>query len=232
MLGSAKLRINIQGADARMSVIPLLKAGDNTTVVSTRDEFTRRGAFEGKALLITNIDEEQLQPEDKESHLSYDLRVGPEYKDHRDDQKHGLLEGEYIEFLPGVAVILQTEENVCLPRSMFAYIIPRVKVLQKGLSNIVSKVDPGYDGPLVITVFNLGKKTISLKRGERFCSLVVHSVLDGAGLYEKPAQLIAGATKKGKVRKVLDWTQANAGIVSVVATLLSVLATLLALIRK
>jgi len=158
--------------------------------------------------------------------------VGPEYKDHREDQKRTLPDGEEIELLPGVAVILQTEENVCLPRSMFAYIIPRVKVMQKGLSNIVSKVDPGYDGPLVITVFNLGRRTITLKRREPICSLVVHSVREGARLYEKPAQLILGAAKKGKVRRFLDQIQANAGLVSVLAALLSALATLLALFKK
>ena len=215
-----------------MSVIPLLKTGDHVTVVSSRDEFTRLGGFEGQALLITNIDQEQLKADDKESHLSYDLRVGPEYKDHREDQKRTLPDGEEIELLPGVAVILQTEENVCLPRSMFAYIIPRVKVMQKGLSNIVSKVDPGYDGPLVITVFNLGRRTITLKRREPICSLVVHSVREGARLYEKPAQLILGAAKKGKVRRFLDQIQANAGLVSVLAALLSALATLLALFKK
>lgn len=215
-----------------MSVIPLLKTGEHVTVVSTRHEFTQLGGFEGHALLITNIDDEQLQADDKESHLSYDLRVGPEYKDHRDDQKHSLPEGEQIELLPGVAVILQTEENVCLPRSMFAYIIPRVRVLQKGLSNIVSKVDPGYDGPLIITVFNLGKKTISLKRRDRLCSLVVHSVLEGANLYEKPAQLIVGAGKKGRMRRVLDSAQANAGLIGLAAAIMSVVATLLSLFRK
>src|SRR6266481_1175766 len=173
-----------------MSVIPLLKTGDNPSVVATKDEFTLAGGFNGKALLISNIDEKQLLPDDKESHLSYDLRVGQEYKDHRDRQKQGLPEKGKITLLPGVAVILQTEESVCLPRCMFAYIIPRVSILQKGISNIVSKVDPGYDGPLVITVFNLGKRTIELNRRERFCSLVVHQVLDGAGLYDKPAQLI------------------------------------------
>jgi dCTP deaminase len=204
-----------------MSVIPLVRVGPHVTVVSTKEDFTRTGSFEGHALLIGNFDETQLQPNDRESHLSYDLRVGPEFKDHRDSRKQALPEGEEITLLPGVAVILQTEETVCLPRSMFAYIIPRVTVLQKGISNTVSKVDPGYNGPLVITVFNLGKKTIPLKRGDRICSLVVHKVLDGAGLYEKPAQLISGAPRKKGIQRILDWTQANAGLVALAATILS-----------
>ena len=215
-----------------MSVIPLVRTGDHPTVVSTKDQFTQGGGFEGPALLITNLDETQLQQNDRESHLSYDLRVGPEYKDHRDDQKQALQEGEEIKFLPGVAVILQTEESVCLPRSTFAYIIPRVKILQKGLSNIVSKVDPGYNGPLIITVFNLGRRTVSLKRRDPFCCLVLHSVLGGASLYEKPAQLISGGSRRGRMRGVLDWTQANAGLMSVLAALLSAAATVIALIRK
>lgn len=214
-----------------MSVIPLERTGNHITVVSTKDEFTRVGGFDGGALLISDFDETQLQPNDKESHLSYDLRVGPEYKDHRDSHKQTLTERDVITLLPGVAVILQTEESVCVPRSMFAYIIPRVSVLQKGISNIVSKVDPGYNGPLVITVFNLGKKTISLKRRERLCSLVVHQVHNGVGLYEKPAQLISSGPRNKGVRKVLDWCQANAGLLSLVASVLSALATVLGYLR-
>lgn len=214
-----------------MSVIPLVKIGDHPTVVSSKDEFTRLGGFDGTALLISNLDDMQLRPDDKESHLTYDLRVGQEYKDHRDRQKQGLPDGGEITLLPGVAVILSTEESVCLPRSMFAYIIPRVSVLQKGISNIVSKVDPGYDGPLVITIFNLGKKTVTLRRRDRFCCLVVHQVLKGAALYDKPAQLISGEPKKRGIHRLLDWIQANAGLMSILAGFLAVRAQIVDLLR-
>lgn len=214
-----------------MSVIPLLRDGERVTVVSTKDEFTRAGGFDGPALLIENIDEKQLAPADKESHLSYDLRVGEEYKDHRDNQKQGLPIGNKITLLPGVAVILLTEEGVCLPRAMFAYIVPRVRIQQKGLSNIVSKIDLGYCGRLVVTVFNLGKKTVTLERSEPFCSMVVHSVAIGGGLYGKPAQLISGEPKKGGLHRVLDWIQANAGVVSVLAGLLAVRSEIFNLFR-
>jgi dCTP deaminase len=214
-----------------MSVIPLVKTGDHRTVVSTKDDFTHAGSFNGTALLISNLDDAQLRPDDRESHLTYDLRVGQEYKDHRDRQKQGLPDDGEITLLPGVAVILLTEESVCLPRSMFAYIIPRVSILQKGISNIVSKIDPGYDGPLVITVFNLGKKTVTLKRRERFCCLVVHHVLEGAALYDKPAQLISGEPKKRGIHRALDWVQANAGLMSILAGFLAVRSQIFDLIK-
>jgi dCTP deaminase len=204
-----------------MSVIPLIKSGANRTVVSTKDDFTRGGGFDGRAVLIGNIDKTQLEPDDRESHLSYDLRVGQEYKDLRDQQKQGLPNGGKITLLPGVAVILLTEESVTLPRSMFAYIIPRVRVLQKGISNIVSKVDPGYDGHLVITVFNLGKKTVTLERHERFCCFVVHQVLEGGALYDRPAQLISGEPKKRPMHRALDWIQAHSGALAILAGFLS-----------
>jgi dCTP deaminase len=215
-----------------MSVIPLIKDGEHRTVVTSKDEFTRTGGFHGSALLIGNIDEAQLHPDDRESHLSYDLRVGTEYKDHRDREKLGLPPEGKITLLPGVAVILLTEETISLPKSMFAYIIPRVSILQKGISNIVSKVDPGYDGHLVITVFNLGKKTVTLTRREPFCCLVVHKVLEGGSLYDKPAQLISGEPKKRPVHRALDWIQAHAGALAILAGFVSLHAQIFDLLRR
>ena len=51
---------------------------------------------------------------------------------------------------------------------MFGYIVPKVSLLQDGVSNTLSKVDPGYHAPLVVTVFNLGQKEIELHQGDPF----------------------------------------------------------------
>lgn len=90
-------------------------------------------------------------------------------------------------------MIIETEESLHLPGAMFGYIVPRVKWLQQGVSNTLSKVDSGYNGRLLVTLFNLGKKTVYIPRFEPFCSLVIHDVGPGARLYDKDAKSIEPA---------------------------------------
>jgi dCTP deaminase len=147
----------IRGREATMSVIPLIR---QNTIVETEAAFHQAGGDDGGAMWIQNLDPLQLLA--AASNVSYDLRVGGEYKDHREVGKKNLPTGSEISLLPGAAVIIETEEKVRLPRSMFGYIVPKVLLLQKGLSNTISKVDPGYDGHLLVTVFNLGKEIVPL----------------------------------------------------------------------
>jgi deoxycytidine triphosphate deaminase len=134
-----------------MAVIPLAVG---RTVVQTKEEFEEAGARRGSALLIQNFDDSQLLT--GSPNLSYDLRIGAVYKDHRDGGRRDLADDGSIILLPGGAVVIETEEDLHMPETMFGYIVPRVKWLQEGVSNTLSKVDPGYNGRLLITLFNLG----------------------------------------------------------------------------
>jgi len=195
-----------------MSVIPLSTRGPYPTVVTTDEQFEAAGGRQGARLLIRSFDDLQLGPDTP--NLSYDLRIGSEYHDHRDMWKKELQGNDQLTLYPGGAVIIETEESVHVPKGMFAYIVPRVKWLEQGVSNTLSKVDPGYNGKLLVTLFNLGKKTITFQRGERFCSLVVHQVLDGAQLYTKQGKRIrAGAAQKAWQR-FRDFLEANSVMVT------------------
>lgn len=210
-----------------MAVIPLVLG---KTVVTTERAFEDAHGRQGNALLIRNFDNEQLKAD--APNLSYDLRVGAEYKDHRDGWKRDLLEGDqrndHVDLLPGGAVIIETEEALHLPKGMFGYIVPRVEWLQKGISNTSAKVDAGYNGHLLVTLFNLGKKKQSLPRRERFCSLVVHGVgSDGVVLYDKDAKKISGVGHRRWWQKVRDGIETNRTTVElalIIATLAVVIA--------
>ena len=189
-----------------MSIVPLL-TNNGQTVVSRREDFHAAGGASGDALLILDMDADQLTGES--SNVSYDLRIGSEYRDHRNTGKHDLREGDNIVLYPGTAVIIQTEEWIHLPRKFFALVVPKVGLLQQGLSNTMSKVDPGYDGHLLITLFNLGKTTVTLKRYAPFCSLCVLRVDDGATLYEKPGKSITGEAKRSWWQRPRDLLERN-----------------------
>jgi dCTP deaminase len=170
-----------------MSVVPLVPG---KSVAKTEREFDERGARRGSTLLIRSFDSTQLLPDSP--NLSYDLRVGSVYKDHRDGLRRELPENGSITLFPGGAVVIKTEQSLHMPAGLFGYIVPRVLWLQQGVSNTLSKVDSGYNGKLLVTLFNLGKNTVPIDRKEGFCSLVVHDVGDGVCLYEGNPKTIAG----------------------------------------
>ena len=132
-----------------MAVIALSASGDRPSVVTTNDAFDR----DGTAILIQNCDLAQLASDTQECNASYDLRVGQIYRDHRNREGQQLGPHDPIILLPGNAVIIETEELVKFPKTRFGQILPKVSLLQRGIANTPSKIDPGYEGHLLITAF-------------------------------------------------------------------------------
>ena len=138
-----------------MSVIALTASGPEPSVVMSNDAFSR----EGPAILIQNGDIGQLGPSAGDCNATYDLRVGQRFRDHRSQEGQDLGPADEIRLLPGNAVIIQTEELVKFPKWRFGQILPKVSLLQVGIANTPSKVDPGYEGHLLVTAFNHGRRT-------------------------------------------------------------------------
>ncbi len=113
--------------------------------------------------------------------------------------------------------MIETEEEVWLPHGMFGYIVPRVSLLQGGVSNTLSKVDPGYHDHLVVTVFNLGKKEIPLKQGQPFCALVVHDVAPGVKPFTGSGKKIEGRAGTGRFLRLWDRIEARPALLSLLA---------------
>jgi dCTP deaminase len=206
-----------------MSVVPLTIDSPDSTVVDKQGEFT----LEGRRVLIRPLDKKQLQSVTN-SNTSYDLRVGSEYRDHREQGKRFLGEGESITLRPGSAMIIQTEEFVHLPQTRYGIIAPKVSLLQRGVSNTFSKVDPGYEGPLLISLFNLGKETVPLERGKHFCALTIMEVAGNARPYDdKPKQIGVGSALT-TLQRFSDQLEAHSGYVHlalIAATVLLTIAT-------
>jgi dCTP deaminase len=193
-----------------MAIIALTANQPGASVVTSNDDFSR----DGSAILLQNSDPKQLaDQENDDCNTSYDLRVGETYRDHRNRYGQHLGPDGVISLLPGNAVIIETEESVKFPKTRFGQILPRVSLLQQGIANTPSKIDPGYEGVLLISVFNHGKQTVPLHRGERFCSLHVFDVAGPVRPYDKPGKRILGARQSpGLTHRVLDWIEANVAI--------------------
>jgi deoxycytidine triphosphate deaminase len=154
-------------------------------------------------------DMDQFADMETNCNASYDLRVGDKYKDHRNDIIHALKDEEDIQLLPGNAVIIETEEDVRFPDRLFGQILPRVRLLARGIANTPSKIDPGYSGHLLITTFNHGKRTQKLQRGGRFCSLHLLSVEDGIRPFRDSSKQLEGLSRSGALRRTRDWLEEN-----------------------
>lgn len=208
-----------------MGVVPFSTLPPHPSVVFTQEEFK----LDGSAVLILKPDMRQLD-DAKVCNATYDLRVGDKFKDHRNDTIQALNEGDSIELLPGNAVIIQTEEEVRFPLKLFGQILPRVSLLELGVANTPSKIDPGYSGRLLITTFNHGKRTEKLKRGAGFCSLHLLTVEDGVRPFNGPGKQHTGLPRSSTLQRWRDWLEARQiwltfGVfaVAVVSLILSVL---------
>ncbi|WHY13871.1 hypothetical protein QNH16_24665 [Peribacillus frigoritolerans] len=200
-----------------MAIVPFILQGTNQTIVKDQGEWT----LEGNVILMREIDENQMTKPD-EPNTSYDLRVGEVYLDHRETRQMALTDGGIIKLPPGSAFIIETMEEVRFPKTRFGQIVPKVNLLKKGISNTTSKIDPGYNGKLLVTVFNLGKNTVPLKKGEKFCTMIVQTI-HGSGVkhYNKPAQQIPSNPEgnlRGKIKDII--TGPYMGFISIIVSAL------------
>ncbi|HEY3909634.1 MAG TPA: hypothetical protein VGM07_07065 [Stellaceae bacterium] len=205
-----------------MSLIALTTdpGSDSLSVVTSSSEFRK----DGTAVLIQHGDTEQLKIDSEECNDGYDLRVGAAYRDHRNDDAQVLSQNDTIILLPGNAVIIQTQEWVEFPELRFGQIFPKVGLLQRGVTNTPSKVDPGFHGHLLVTVHNYGRRKVCLRRGQRFCSLHVFSVKGPIRPYKKDPPDIGTPRPAGRVQKIGDNIDAYNARLTVIALVVSAIA--------
>ena len=208
-----------------MSVIPLTSTGDRPTFLHDQSKFDENG----EAIHGLYFDCKQFESTGGDCNVSYDLRIGAKYHDHRISGGIELEEGQEITIRPGNAYIIQSEEWIRVPRGLFGQITPKVSLLQKGISNTHSKIDPGYSGFLLITIFNLGKNSVRLTRGQRFCSVFFTNIDGNVMPYSKPGKQMQGRTQLSVFKQVCDFTERNQSAMTIIAMMMSALAALVAI---
>jgi dCTP deaminase len=111
--------------------------------------------------------------EDRLKAASYNLTMGLEayvtpVSDCDPKSIRGLTPGGAFRIPPGQFAFLLTHEAVCVPRDAFALVALRARELQfKGLINVSGfHIDPGYNGRLVLAVYNAGPSEVHLRAGQ------------------------------------------------------------------
>ena len=192
-----------------MCVVALTIEGANPTVVTDAARFD----LGRNAILIQELDEQQLRLETRDSNVSYDLRIGSRYRDYRDMEPRTLQPDGFIEIPPRSAVIIRTQEHVHFPGCMFGHIVPKVSLLQRGIANTPTKIDPGYNGALLITTFNHGSRAVKLKVGQPFCSMFVMRAVGDVRPYARQGKDLEGEPRPDWRRAVRDFLDRNAAAI-------------------
>lgn len=129
---------------------------------------------EEKKLIINSFEENCLTP------MGYDLRVGGYYKSYENEIRQiSIKEGEKIKIKPGETALINTLEEIVMPRecSIGALLVSKVSQVNKGLSHISTKIDPNWaGGSLQIAVSNFSKKIIELEYKEKICCIVFFNI--------------------------------------------------------
>jgi deoxycytidine triphosphate deaminase len=211
-----------------MAIIPWVRAkdGGKPTVVERMEDFQ----FEGEVVLVKGFDGKQFDKSEN-TNVSYDLHVGEEYRRFGEPNKKSLKTKQVIQLLPGTGAIIRLKEEVHFPKTRFGQIIPKASLLQEGIANWPTKIDPGYDGPLFVTVFNYGAKPYELKHNEKFCALYILDVDKGVRPYRKASKSFPGETERGLHQRFSDSLKANYPLVSVITAILFLASLILGIIN-
>lgn len=133
--------------------------------------------LENKALTITPVEKEQIQP------ASVDVRLGNTFSI-VEDMSRGILSldneivyktitADTYVLLPGQFVLASTMEYFELPDNLTAFVEGRSSLGRIGLFiQNAGWIDPGFQGEITLELFNANRCAIELKAGRRVGQLV------------------------------------------------------------
>ena len=127
-----------------------------------------RDELDAGNISITPFDPEMLQP------ASYDMRIGriaatvPKDSDPRID-----LEKDHVLVIPGYApAIIWTLEELKLPLNMVGHFGVKSSLSRRGLfASVGMQVDPGFEGPLSVSLMNMTPNAAALNYKDSFVTL-------------------------------------------------------------
>jgi deoxycytidine triphosphate deaminase len=107
-------------------------------------------------------------PEDKEQ-VVVDLHVEQVYHEAGDSTMQALSKS--IVLHPNECIVLKTKEELEIPGDIFGFLCSRGSLSSRGLLVANTKVDPCFNGALMIPVFNASSYDIEIQKNDAFCSI-------------------------------------------------------------
>ena len=97
-------------------------------------------------------------------------------KAHDDDAGYDLRASKGYIIYPGKKRTMETGVHIELPKNTVAYVKNRSSLFNKDLL-VDGTIDPGYTGPVKVTMHNIGEKMALIKCGDKIAQLVFHETL-------------------------------------------------------
>jgi len=90
--------------------------------------------------------------------------------------------GNKLRIEPFESVLVISMEYIALPRDKMAIILPRARVLQRGLLIRTTRVHPTWHGKLAFVIVNLSRRPVVIETGAQIASMVVLKAEEGGAL--------------------------------------------------
>jgi dCTP deaminase len=128
-----------------------------------------RAALESGELEIRDYAEAHIEP------TSYDMRLGKEALVSRQDQKILLSPSVSLTLNAGDFALVITYESVKMPNDIAAQIGMKSGLARKGLMLLAGiQIDPGFEGVLVLGLYNASPRRITLDYQAPLCTVEFH----------------------------------------------------------
>lgn len=126
--------------------------------------------------------------------FSYDLSVGHEVFALKSKRKISVSTEKEVFIDPGEILLVLTQEYIGLPREFAASVMPRFCFVREGVIQSMTKIDPTWFGKIVVALVNHSKTRFPLKRGQAFCTLIIHQL-------DRPSAKILSSKDKAALGK-------------------------------
>ena len=103
---------------------------------------------------------------------SFDLRVGEKFESVTHDRSGEISEKKSLLIKPSETVKILSYEYIGLPQSIAASVTSKLSLSMLGLSQLSTRIDPGFYGKITEVVTNLSNREIELKYKQPFCTLL------------------------------------------------------------
>jgi dCTP deaminase len=130
-----------------------------------------RTAMESGKLHMDNFSDKSLQP------ASYDMRVGSRLLISNDSAEIDLFQKGSAILQPGVFALVTTHERVRLDDTIAGHIGVKSYYTRKGVVMLTGlQIDPGFEGALVIGLYNASPRSLTLEYLAPFCTVEFHQL--------------------------------------------------------
>jgi len=116
-----------------------------------------------------------MKPFAKPDGSSVDLSVGEYWFDCKNEKDYVIGEDGF-ELHPNGFAVIESLQEVALPQNVFGLLTGKGRHIFRGILISPGKIDPTFRDKLRIGVFNAGRESLFLKKGEPLCSCCFFSM--------------------------------------------------------